>query len=104
MDVTKPYEFIAFGPMDATKPYEFVGFGTPPAHTSAITPDPVDCIGSQGSRSDIDGPKPYKLIGFGDIDGPKPYKFTGFGAIDGIKPFKFIGFGAIDGQRSTGYR
>ncbi len=27
----------------------------------------------------MDGPKPYKFIGFGDMDGPKPYKFTGFG-------------------------
>ncbi len=25
------------------------------------------------------GPKPYKLIGFGDIHGPKAYKFIGFG-------------------------
>ena len=27
LDVTKPYEFIAFGAMDVTKPYEFIGFG-----------------------------------------------------------------------------
>ncbi len=31
----------------------------------------------------MDGPKPYKFIGFGDIDGPKPYKFIGLGDIEG---------------------
>ncbi len=34
------------------------------------------------------GPKPYKLIGFGDIYGPKPYNFTGFGNLYGPKPYK----------------
>ncbi len=50
----------------------------------------------------MDGPKPYKFIGFGDIYGPKPYRFIGFGDIYGPKVHNFIGFGwAVDRSRQT---
>ncbi len=29
------------------------------------------------------------------MEGPKPYKFIGFGAMDVTKPYEFIGFGAL---------
>ncbi len=38
----------------------------------------------------IQGPKPYKFIGFGGIHGPKTYKFIGFGDIHGPKLYEFI--------------
>ncbi len=44
----------------------------------------------------MDGPKPYKFIGFGAMDGPKAYKFTGFGSLHGPKAYKFIGFGSAE--------
>ncbi len=34
------------------------------------------------------GPKPYKVIGFGDIHGPKPYKFIGLRAAAGTATTK----------------
>ncbi len=45
------------------------------------------------------GPKPYKLIGFGDNHGPKPYALIGFGDIHGPKPYKLIGFGDSYGPK-----
>ncbi len=47
----------------------------------------------------MDGPKPYKFIGFGAMSGTKPYEFIWFGAMDVTKPYEFIGFGAIDGPK-----
>jgi hypothetical protein len=43
----------------------------------------------------LNGPKPYKSIGFGNIQGSKPYKFIGFGVTQGSKPYEFIGL-ALD--------
>ena len=58
--------------------------------------------GPEALLRNIDNPKPYKFIGFGDIHGPKPYKFIGFGDIHGPKPNKFIGFGDIHGPKPYG--
>ncbi len=56
--------------------------------------------GQWTAAAHIQGPNPYKFIGFGGIHGPKPYKFIWFGDIHSPKPYKFIGSGDIHGPNT----
>jgi hypothetical protein len=49
----------------------------------------------------MNGPKPYKFIGFGAVDVTKPCEFIWFGDSHGPKPCKFIGSRVYPGPGFT---